>query len=184
MPALSSRQNAPLPSKKYRAVLAVSREVYEKDLPLLELFAARNIFRQSPKMKGECLDPNTADSVDSMQRGITFPGMKQHRFMLMYFMKVMLSSDRRVSMAVKISQHLARECFRLSDSLLGRRDFTSFKHAEWYLSTSTNPLFSSLWHTSFTRLQTCKITPGNLLSDYRAKQIFTAWFIQGRLQNV
>lgn len=49
---------------------------------------------------------------------LTFPGMKQQRLESTYFIKVMLSRERRVSTAAKMSAWRAREWFLLSDSLL------------------------------------------------------------------
>lgn len=51
-------------------------------------------------------------------RADTLPGMKQQRLESTYFMKVMLSRDRRVSTAAKMSAWRAKEWFLLSDSRL------------------------------------------------------------------
>lgn len=49
---------------------------------------------------------------------LTFPGMKQQRLESTYFMKVMLSRERRVSTAARMSAWRASEWFLLSDSRL------------------------------------------------------------------
>ena len=53
---------------------------------------------------------------------LTLPGMKQHRLESTYFMKVMLSSDSRVSTAARMSAWRAREWFLRSDSRLATND--------------------------------------------------------------
>lgn len=56
--------------------------------------------------------------IRSQSGEFTFPGMKQQRLESTYFMKVMLSRDRRVSTAARMSAWRAREWFLLSDSRL------------------------------------------------------------------
>lgn len=87
----------------------------------------------------------------------TFPGMKQHKFISMNFIKVIPRSDSLVSTAVSISQCLAKGCFRRSDSLRGSWDLTWRRHWAWYRSTLWKPRFNTRLETAFILLQTCKI---------------------------
>ena len=99
---------------------------------------------------------------------LTFPGMKQQRLESTYFMKVMLSRERRVSTAARMSAWRASEWFLLSDSLLETNDekqgedlshfyqliavIKMFNHLELCITTSQRalmcPCSTNINHTS------------------------------------
>ena len=105
---------------------------------------------------------------------LTFPGMKQQRLESTYFMKVMLSRERRVSTAARMSAWRASEWFLLSDSLLETNDekqgedlshfyqliavIKMFNHLELCITTSQRalmcPCSTNINHTSYRNITT------------------------------
>lgn len=71
----------------------------------------------------------------------------------------MFSSDRRVSIALRISMCLARTWFLRSDSLLGSFPFNSRWICEWRRSTRFNPSFKRWRHRR-----------SNIFETYRQKK--------------
>lgn len=81
---------------------------------------------------------------------LTFPGMKQQRLESTYFMKVMLSRERRVSTAARMSAWRASEWFLLSDSRLKTmmnsvRDRLPLQHIHNQSEPWTSNSFKFVW---------------------------------------
>lgn len=88
---------------------------------------------------------------------ITFPGIKQQSPVSIYLIYVILSNERRVSIADRMSTCLANGWFLRSDSLRGSWLFTFFWIWECKRSTRVKPVFNKAWHLLLICWQTCNI---------------------------